>query len=77
MSIEQRIKIVRDKISLACARSNRNPSDITLIAVTKTIPAARVKEAIAFGVKDIGKANKRSPGEVLELGEAIIVSGSI
>ena len=46
---------VRERILSACARSSRNPNEITLVAVTKTHPAKVIKEAFEAGVKDIGE----------------------
>jgi pyridoxal phosphate enzyme (YggS family) len=46
---------VRERISLACRRAGRDPSDVTLVAVGKTFPAGKVREAIRAGVVDIGE----------------------
>ncbi|OGU03459.1 MAG: YggS family pyridoxal phosphate enzyme [Gemmatimonadetes bacterium RBG_16_66_8] len=46
---------VRDRISRAAERSGRTPADITIVAVTKTHPIERVKEAVAAGLLDIGE----------------------
>ncbi len=54
-TIRENLKIVRARIAAACERSGRNPAEITLVAVTKTVPAERVNEAIEAGVTDIGE----------------------
>jgi hypothetical protein len=36
-------------MAAACARSGRDPSTVRLVAVTKTVPAAVVREALASG----------------------------
>jgi pyridoxal phosphate enzyme (YggS family) len=36
-------------MAAACARSGRDPSSVRLVAVTKTVPAAVVREALASG----------------------------
>jgi pyridoxal phosphate enzyme (YggS family) len=46
---------VRARIASACARRGRDPSDVTLIAVTKTVPAALIQMATVLGVLDIGE----------------------
>jgi hypothetical protein len=46
---------VRERIALAAARAGRDPSEITLVAVTKTIAPERVREVIAAGVHDVGE----------------------
>ena len=44
-----------DKIHKAAARSGRDPASIKLIAVTKTVPPERIREAVECGVRDIGE----------------------
>jgi PLP dependent protein len=45
----------RARIAAACAAASRDPAEITLIAVTKTFPAADVVRLAALGVSDIGE----------------------
>ncbi len=49
------IEKVRAKIEKAAARSGRNPKDITLMAVTKTMPAEAVAAAFDCGVTLFGE----------------------
>lgn len=53
--IADNIKIVENDIKNTCGKANRDPKDITLIAVTKTIGADRINEALETGVKNIGE----------------------
>ena len=46
---------IRERITSACKRVGRAESEVTLVAVSKTIPAARVREAIAAGVRVLGE----------------------
>jgi hypothetical protein len=46
---------VRDRIATAAAASGRNPSDITLVAVSKTKPAEAVRAALAAGQRIFGE----------------------
>jgi pyridoxal phosphate enzyme (YggS family) len=46
---------VRDRIARAVERSGRTPAAVTIVAVTKTHPIERVKEAAAAGLLDIGE----------------------
>lgn len=50
-----RLRQVQEKIARACERAGRDPSEVTLIAVTKTIPPETVNEAIRAGVTHIGE----------------------
>lgn len=55
MSIDERVAAVRATIADACARSGRTPSDVTLIAISKTHPAAAVFQAAQAGVQHFGE----------------------
>ncbi|PYQ36527.1 MAG: YggS family pyridoxal phosphate-dependent enzyme [Acidobacteria bacterium] len=55
MSIRENLAAVEQRIAAACARAKRNRSEVTLIAVSKTFPAAMVDEAIAAGIAEIGE----------------------
>lgn len=55
MSISENLEIARGRIAEAAARAGRDPDSITLVAVTKTHPAAVVEEAIRAGVTDVGE----------------------
>ena len=46
---------VRARIAVACAAASRDPGELTLIAVTKTYPAADVLALVDLGVRDIGE----------------------
>ena len=46
---------VRERVTAAAQRAGRDPADITLVAVTKTVPAPRIAEALAAGAVDIGE----------------------
>lgn len=49
------IAAVEARIAAACARAGRNRSDVRLVAVSKTFPAADVDAAIAGGMTDVGE----------------------
>jgi pyridoxal phosphate enzyme (YggS family) len=46
---------VLDRIGEACARSGRDPAEVTLVAVSKTVPADRVRAAVEAGVGLFGE----------------------
>lgn len=46
---------VRTRIAEAALRAGRDPSSVTLIAVSKTFPAAAVREAYAAGQREFGE----------------------
>lgn len=48
------LSVVR-RIGDAAARAGRDPASVTLIAVSKTMPASAIREAYAAGVRDFGE----------------------
>ena len=46
---------VRHRIALAASRANRRPSDITLVAVSKTFGAERARAAVIAGLTHLGE----------------------
>jgi pyridoxal phosphate enzyme (YggS family) len=55
LSIAENLADVRRRIAAAAGRSGRRPSDVTLVAVSKTFSAAHVREAWAAGQRDFGE----------------------
>jgi pyridoxal phosphate enzyme (YggS family) len=54
-TVSENLIAVRDRIRKAAYRAGRDPSEITLVAVTKGVEAKKVKEALSLGVTDIGE----------------------
>jgi pyridoxal phosphate enzyme (YggS family) len=46
---------VLDRIAAACARVGRDPAEITLVAVSKTVDAGRLRDAVAAGLTVLGE----------------------
>ncbi len=55
MSILIRWGTVRRRVDAACERAKRSPSEVTIVAVSKTHPASAIREAIAAGATDFGE----------------------
>ena len=55
MSLADNIRRVEDRIATACARANRDPASVTLVAISKQKPAAHVVRAIEAGLQHIGE----------------------
>ncbi len=53
--INENIRIVKKNIEMACERSGRTVSDVTLIAVSKTKPVSDIQEAYDAGTIDFGE----------------------
>jgi len=54
-SIKNRLEKVKDRIKKAAEACNRNPETVRLVAVSKTVPTNRVREAIEAGVTNLGE----------------------
>jgi PLP dependent protein len=55
MLVAENIAQVRERIAAAARRANRNPNEITLMGVSKTFPAERIREAYAAGLRVFGE----------------------
>lgn len=55
ISVRNNIEHIRERIAEAALRSGRNPEDVKLMAVTKTVDDERIMEAIQCGVDIIGE----------------------
>ncbi len=72
MSIRDNVKRIREEIAGAAIRAGRNPDDIVLVAASKTMPAAFVREAVAGGIDAAGENRVQ---EMLEKNAAGAYSG--
>ncbi len=55
MSIAENIARVRERMAAAALRAGRWPDEITLMAVSKTVEAERIREAYAAGIRIFGE----------------------
>jgi pyridoxal phosphate enzyme (YggS family) len=55
MGLAENIARVQERIAAACARSGRAPSEVTLVAVSKTCPAEIITEAYRLGLRHLGE----------------------
>ncbi len=53
--VKDNLRRVREEMENACVQAGRNISDVTLVAVTKTVQPEYINEAIAAGVTVIGE----------------------
>ncbi|MGB2689597.1 MAG: YggS family pyridoxal phosphate-dependent enzyme [Desulfobacterales bacterium] len=56
MDLKKRLENVKDRINKAALKCSRDPESILLVAVSKTIPANSVREAIEAGVTTLGES---------------------
>ncbi|WP_076790488.1 YggS family pyridoxal phosphate-dependent enzyme [Chlorobium sp. KB01] len=55
-SIAANLESIREQIKAACIKAGRQPDSVRLIAVSKTKPAAQVKEALDAGQLEFGES---------------------
>lgn len=55
MSVAEGLASIRDRIDRAARAASRDPAEVLLIAVSKTKPAAAIREAYASGQRDFGE----------------------
>jgi len=54
-SVKENLLRVRERIERAAQKAGRDPKEIKLVAVSKTVEVARIKEAIEAGVSILGE----------------------
>ncbi len=67
--IPDRLAALRERISGACARAGRDPSEVTIVAVTKSHPPTAIEAVRSAGLLDIGE------NRVQELEEKVAAIG--
>ncbi len=55
MSVAVRLAALEERIRTACEAAGRRRQEVTLVAVTKTHDAVRVREVVTAGVTDLGE----------------------
>ena len=55
--LRNNLESVRDSIDRAAARAGRNPEDVLLLPVTKTLGADVVEQAWQLGIRQVGENN--------------------
>jgi pyridoxal phosphate enzyme (YggS family) len=55
VSVAEALEQVQDRIRVVAAACGRDPSSVKLVAVSKTHPAAKIREAYAAGQRDFGE----------------------
>jgi PLP dependent protein len=70
-TIENNLQAVRQRIAAACEAAGRKPSEVRLLAVSKTFPSASVREVLAAGQQELGENYiQEAVAKIAELGDA-------
>lgn len=54
-NVQQNLEMINANLNNACTRAKRNPSDVTIIAVTKEVSVERTEEVIQSGIMHLGE----------------------
>jgi pyridoxal phosphate enzyme (YggS family) len=65
-TIRENLSRVRERIERAAQKAGRDPKEIKLVAVSKTVEVARIKEAIEAGVSILGENYVQEAEEKIE-----------
>ncbi|KAB2958720.1 MAG: YggS family pyridoxal phosphate-dependent enzyme [Candidatus Methylomirabilis oxygeniifera] len=65
--VKDRIEQVRQRMAEAAHRVGRDPDEIALVAVTKTVPIPRIREAIDVGVMLLGENRVQEASDKMAL----------
>ena len=76
ISIESNLKLVEERIKAACERAGRNPSEVTLVAVSKTKPFSDILEARKAGAKEFGENYVQEMMDKIEEGATMVRVGT-
>jgi len=72
MNLKNNLASVHQKIEDACKRAGRNPEDVTLICVSKTIPAETINDAVALGERIFGENRPQELRDKFDLVEGAV-----
>ncbi len=72
LDIKANLERTRERVARAAERAGRRAADVLLIAVSKTVEAERVRQAIAAGVSALGENRvQEARGKIAELGRPV------
>jgi len=54
--LAERLEKIREQMASACAAARRDPSEVTLLAVTKTAAPEQIREILQLGVGDLAES---------------------
>ncbi len=61
--IEKNLERIRETIAAACKRAGRDPSEVSLVAVTKAVDLATIKNCLELGLTDLGESRAQQLSE--------------
>ncbi len=77
MRILQHLASIQERINSAAAKAGRNPQDIKLVTVTKTIELPEIIEAVKSGVRILGESRVQEAQKKVESYELRVLSDKV
>lgn len=65
-NIEKRYTEICEKVNKIAQQNNRNPSDVTLLAVSKTYPASEIRKVAALGCQEFAESYIQEASEKID-----------
>lgn len=72
--IAENLAAVRERIGAACSRAGRDPREVRLIGVTKTVPVDRIREGVEAGLTLLGENYIQEARKKIEAMQGLEVS---
>ncbi len=72
--IAENLAAVRERIGAACSRAGRDPREVRLIGVTKTVPVDRIREGAEAGLTLLGENYIQEARKKIEAMQGLEVS---
>ncbi|MDI6773914.1 MAG: YggS family pyridoxal phosphate-dependent enzyme [Verrucomicrobiota bacterium] len=66
-SVADRVRSVQERLAAACARANRDPAGVRIVAVAKTFGPEAIAEALACGLRVFGESRVQEAGHKIPL----------
>jgi pyridoxal phosphate enzyme (YggS family) len=66
VDLRARIASITASISAACQRSNRSADEVSLVAVSKTVPVEKIRMALEAGVRVLGENRVQEAADKIE-----------
>jgi hypothetical protein len=54
-TVAENLAIIKEKMHAACMRAGRDPGEVRLVGVTKTVPIERIREGVLVGISILGE----------------------
>src|SRR5438309_11935784 len=54
-TVAENVTAIQERVDRAAARAGRKASDVTIVGISKTFPAERIREAFELGIRHFGE----------------------